>query len=258
MFSSPAVWVYCIFALGALGVYFLLPKVGRSTKAAGLILALSALIGLILLILNRRAATAPLEIPFFVFSIIAVSCSICVITQTKAVYSALYFVVVVLSVAGLVLLLGAEFLAAALVIIYAGAILVTYVFVIMLASQSGDVLYDRRARGPLGACCAGFILAAAIAGAASGTSADLSTIPGAAQTAAFNSNSQQAVGNTELIGTILMTRYVVVLELAGVLLLLAMVGAIAIARKKFPSRRDDEAGEAKVKIGEAGRTAAPF
>ena len=189
------------------------------------------------------------------FSAIALICSVCVITQTRAVYSALYFMVVILAVAGLLLLMGAEFLAAALIIIYGGAILVTYIFVIMLASQSGEVLYDRRSRGPLGACFAGFLLVATIGGLMSDYEP-----PATATTAALSvqdSGVEQSVGNTLLVGRQLMTRYVVVLELAGVLLLVAMVGAIAIARKKFPPS-PDRMLEEKLIIGQKGKTAAPF
>ena len=63
------------------------------------------------------------------------------------------------------------------------------------------------------------------------------------------------MGSTEQVGLMILTRYVVVLEVAGILLLLAMVGAIAIAKKQFPpdaGRRDE------VRLGEVGREAAPF
>ena len=258
MFNPSAMWMYCIVALGALGVYFLLPRAGRSTKSAGAVLALAALGGFAILGVTHFASAGWTDIYFYMFSAIALVCSVCVITQTRAVYSALYFVVVVLAVAGLVLLMGAEFLAAALVIIYGGAILVTYVFVIMLASQSGEVLYDRRSRGPLGACLAGFALVATICGMmvdyeAPGQVSPVAQLTVETQTSA----SDQGVGNTMLLGRELMTRYVVVLELAGVLLLVPMVGAIAIARKKFPPDAES-APEDKVKIGERGRTAAPF
>ena len=72
---------------------------------------------------------------FWIFSTIAIGGAIRVITHTRPVYSALYFVLTVFASAGLFLLLRAEFMAAALVMIYAGAILVTYVFVIMLAAE---------------------------------------------------------------------------------------------------------------------------
>ena len=258
MFTLSAIWVYCIIALGALGVYFLLPKADRSTTGAGGVLGLAALGGLMVLGVTKFGSSAGTNIYFYIFSAIALICSVCVITQTRAVYSALYFVVVVLAVAGLVLIMGAEFLAAALIIIYGGAILVTYVFVIMLASQSGELLYDRRSRGPLGACFVGFVLVATICGLMVDDEMPGRVSPVALLTAETQSSaSEEGVGNTMLLGRELMTRYVVVLELAGVLLLVAMVGAIAIARKKFPPDAESAPDE-KLRIGEQGRTAAPF
>ncbi len=255
MFTASAIWVYCIVALGALGVYFLLPRTDRNTKSAGAVLALAGLAGLIVLAATQAEVADRADIYFYIFAAIALICSVCVITQTRAVYSALFFMVVILSVAGLLLLMGAEFLAAALLIIYGGAILVTYVFVIMLASQSGEVLYDRRSRGPLGACFAGFLLVATIGGLMSEYEPPVST--STATLSAQDAGVEQSVGNTLLLGRQLMTRYVVVLELAGVLLLLAMVGAIAIARKKFPPN-PDRMLEEKLIIGQKGKTAAPF
>jgi NADH-quinone oxidoreductase subunit J len=73
---------------------------------------------------------------FWIFSAVALLGALRVVTHTRPVYSALYFVLTVFATAGLFILLWAEFMAAALVLIYAGAILVTYVFVIMLASTA--------------------------------------------------------------------------------------------------------------------------
>lgn len=256
MLTSLSLWVYGIVALGALGVYFLLPRADRSTRAAGALLGLAALAGLIVLGATRAAAGAEASAYFYIFAAIALICAVCVITQTRAVYSALYFVLVILAVAGLLVLLEAEFLAAALVIIYAGAILVTYVFVIMLASQSGTPLYDRRARSPLAACFAGFVLVAAVGGAMADYPASEAR-SGSQFSVAADGDEAESFGNTQSVGKMLMTRYVVVLELAGVLLLLAMVGAIAIARKKFPPSQSVLKHEA-LPVGEAGRSVAPF
>ena len=74
---------------------------------------------------------------FWIFSAIAIVGALRVVTHSRPVYSALSFVLTVFASAGLFVLLWAEFMAAALVLIYAGAILVTYVFVIMLAARAG-------------------------------------------------------------------------------------------------------------------------
>lgn len=257
--TASSVWIYVVVALGAVGVYFMLPRSGRSTKSAGILVALATLCGLILLSLNRIESVTRLSIYFYVFAAIAVVCAVCVITQRQAVYSALYFVALVLAVAGMVVLLEAEFLAMALIIIYAGAILVTYVFVIMLAQQSGDALYDRRARAPFAACFVGFMLVAAIGGAMVDFPDQSSR--SAVQPAGFAADSDEtqgvAVGNVRAVGAIVLTKYVLVFEVAGVLLLLAMVGAIAIARMKFP-RDESQQKQLEENLGRAGREAAPF
>src|SRR4051812_25559103 len=107
-----------------------------------------------------------MSIYFWLFSIIAIVGAVRVITHERPVYSALYFVLTVMASAGLFILLWAEFMAAALVIIYAGAILITYVFVIMLAQQAQDpnkplagvAGYYLVSRDPLVASAIGFAL----------------------------------------------------------------------------------------------------
>ena len=88
--------------------------------------------------------------------------AVLMITNRNPVYSALWFALVTLSVCGLFLLQSAPFLAAATIIVYAGAIVVTFVFVIMLAQQSGATVYDQRSRQPLLATVAAFILLGAL------------------------------------------------------------------------------------------------
>lgn len=146
------------------------------------------------------------------------------VTHAKPVYSALYFILVAVSATGMLVLMEAEFLAAALLIIYAGAIMVTYVFVIMLAQQSGGPRpYDKEAREPaLGVLC-GFIILAVIAMQfASPQAANLPPPP---------NDLPNSVGSVLPVGVHLLTQYVVAIQIAGVLLLAAMVGAVAIARR---------------------------
>ena len=99
---------------------------------------------------------------FWLFAAAAIVCAILMITNRNPVYSALWFALVTLSVCGLFLLQSAPFLAAATVIVYAGAIVVTFVFVIMLAQQSGATVYDQRSRQPLLATVAAFLLLGAL------------------------------------------------------------------------------------------------
>ena len=241
--SPLSAWLYVIMLAGMIGLYLLMPKMQGASKTLGSLIGLGALAGALVFV--SRQLSQDVDVFFYLFSAVAILGAVLVIVQAKPVYSALSFIVSMLSVAGLLLLLEAEFLAIALVIIYGGAILVTYMFVIMLAQQSEQSLYDRRARAPLSACFVGFLLVATVAGAMCEFYASR-TAPG---------SGGEVASNTLSLGLLLMTRYVVVLELAGILLLLALVGAVSIVRKKFPTSATSE--ELPV-IGESGRKAAPY
>lgn len=161
---------YLGIALGAIGVFAALPRRGASPQIlGGLIAGIGA--GLVILGLSLKAFDAE-QLPnlyFYVFALIALGASLRVITHQRPVYAALYFILTILASAGLYLILAAEFMAFALVIIYAGAILITYLFVIMMATQAPseeevDRLadYDAQSREPAMAVGAGFVLLAVL------------------------------------------------------------------------------------------------
>ena len=141
----PPVVILVMCLVAGIGTVLLLP--GRREapwrKMGGAIVLAAALIAAALLV--RNAAQSPrggLGVYFWAFAAVALIGAVRVVTHPRPVYSALYFVLTVFASAGLFILLWAEFMAAALVLIYAGAILVTYVFVIMLAASAatpGDV-----------------------------------------------------------------------------------------------------------------------
>jgi NADH-quinone oxidoreductase subunit J len=155
------------------------------------------------------------------------------------VYSALYFVLTVFATAGLFVLAWAQFMAAALVIIYAGAILVTYVFVIMLAAQSssggsakplaGLAEYDTRSREPLLATAVGFTTLAVLLLLIFDAGGNL------VSRAYEKSPADNSMGPTQALGTYIFTNQLVSLELSGLILTIAMVGAIMIARRRVPA-----------------------
>jgi NADH-quinone oxidoreductase subunit J len=163
---------YLLFGLlvvGAVGVAMALPRRGNNPQVLGAAVAGLAG-GLLMLFLGLQAG--PDKIPnlfFYVFAAVGLGGALRVITHPRPVYAALYFIMTVLASAGLFLLLSAEFMAFALIIVYAGAILITYLFVIMLATQAPeegqeDVLadYDTRANEPVAATVIGFVLLAAL------------------------------------------------------------------------------------------------
>ncbi len=235
MSSATAYILYLVFALGGAGTYLLMPRGERTQPRAGAVVGLLGVVGLLATLGARVVAPSETSAYFFLFATIAVVAAARVITHPKPVYSALYFVVVVIAVASLLVLMQAEFLAVALIIVYAGAIMVTYLFVIMLAQQPGSPVYDRRSREPFLAVLAGFVLMAAVAGRAEELPTPVTrTVMMAAQAADPTSPTAKPAGNTAEIGSTVMTRYVVALEIAGVLLLVSMVGAVALTRKKVP------------------------
>lgn len=218
----PVVLLVAFAALGAAGLYLAMPAGRRHAGGLALVL-LAAAGGVLLALLAPRLAGGATRGWFVVLALVGVLGAVRMITHRLPVYSALYFILVVVSVTGMLVLMEAGFVAAALLLIYAGAILVTYVFVIMLAQQSGPAPYDRRAREPLLGCVAGFLVLTVIAGR---------LLLGAPDATGAPAVSPPAPGGVLPLGTWLLTECVLVVQMAGVLLLAGLVGAIAIARRR--------------------------
>lgn len=245
---------YAVSALGAVAVYTALPKEGRPSRRGVVFTLLAAAIGAILMLLAQVLGDIGQRVYFYVLCVLTLGGAVRVVTHPRPVFAAIFFVLVVLSTAALMFLVGAEFLGAALVIVYAGAILVTYVFVIMLAQQvlpqSGGMFaqaldYDRDAREPMAAVIAGFVLVGTIAG----------VIVGYQWPTVEPWDPVMSDGNTLAIGRVLLTDFAVSVELAGLLLTVAMVGAIALAKKKLPHMAE---GEPELPPGEIGKRVTPY
>lgn len=150
-------------ALGFVAIVTLLPHAEKKRLPVKVGLA-AAILALLLTARLIMRSTNDLAMDFFfgVFAIVSVASGGAMIVQRNPVYSALYFAVTVLGVCGLFLVKSASFLAAATIIVYAGAIIVTFLFVIMLAQQTGLADYDRRSRERVFSCIAGFVLLTAL------------------------------------------------------------------------------------------------
>ncbi len=204
--------------------------------------AFAAAIGLLAIVRTFGAPAGELtdRVLFWIFAAGATMCGLLMITCRDPVHGALWFAVATLSVCGLFLQLQAPFLAAATVIVYAGAIIVTFMFVIMLAQQSGVSSYDRRARLPLPAVCVSFfVLGAMTVNLARWHDAHhtgASTAATAAATAQVEGQSQlqkeASYGGLHALGRTLFGEYLIAVELAGTLLLIATIGAIALAPRR--------------------------
>ncbi|MCI0492585.1 MAG: NADH-quinone oxidoreductase subunit J [Planctomycetes bacterium] len=153
--------------------------------------------------------------------------------EANPVYAALWFALVILSTCGLFLMQGAAFVSAATLIVYAGAIIVTFLFVIMLASQSGSSVYDRRFRNPfLSITMGGLLLAVLIA------LFKQPMPPISREQAAFTLSAPQArdMDTLAALGRSLFADHLWSVELAGVLLVIATFGSILIARQSREER----------------------
>ena len=163
---------------------------------------------------------------FMVFALIAVVCAINVVVQTHPISSAISLVGVMGSLAVIYLLLGAEFIAAAQVIVYAGAVMVLFVFVIMLLNLRHDIDdgLSHIARRILG-----WVFALLLAGVF------YTMLRGRLPYGPMGEDSPEAVaamGNTQAIGVRLYTDYLFPFEVTSLILLVGIIGAVVLAMRR--------------------------
>ena len=160
---------------------------------------------------------------FIVFALVAIGCALNLIFQTHPISSALSLIGVMGSIAVLYLLLGAEFIAMAQIIVYGGAVMVLFIFVIMLLNagaekKSGKSWFAQIAGLPLllaFVSLLGFLIRGVLP---------------AMRTVEFGSFVQ---GTAQQIGRVLFTEYLLPFELTSVLILIALIGAVVLAQKEI-------------------------
>lgn len=158
-------------------------------------------------------------IAFYIIAFITVLSAFLVIAARNPVHSVLFLILAFFSSAGLFLLLGAEFLAMILMIVYVGAVAVLFLFVVMML----DVDFAQLRQGFLSYLPLGALIALALIGEI------LVAVTGRELSGASSiSNQSVEVSNTALIGQVLYTEHVLVFQLSGLILLVAMVGAIVL------------------------------
>ena len=171
---------------------------------------------------------------FYLFASVAIASAVMVISSRNPVHSVLFLILCFFNAAGLFILLGAEFLAMILVVVYVGAVAVLFLFVVMML----DVDFVQLRQGmlnylPVGGTIGLIVLVELVL--VLGTW----TISSDALTAAA-APSSGGVTNTEALGQILYTKYVYFFEAAGLVLLVAMIGAIVLTlRHKQGVKRQD-------------------
>jgi NADH-quinone oxidoreductase subunit J len=262
-----------ILAGAALAAIALWAAMAQRVMAVRLIASAVGAVGLLTVVaaLAGPGGEAVDQALFWLFAAGAVGGGVLMITGRDPVHGALWFAVATLCVCGLFMLLSAPFLAAATIIVYAGAIIVTFMFVIMLAQQGGATAYDQRLRLPLpGSLTSFFVLgalaftlldwqdrAAAAADANAPATADAATGDEAITTAEPPTAGPTLVAPLEgvdesvpldlgaslvadgdqmrqlnTLGNALFGKYLLAVELGGTLLLVATIGAIALAPRR--------------------------
>src|SRR5438552_200315 len=165
----------------------------------------------------------PDVILFIVFAVIAVVSAINVVVQTHPISSALSLVGVMVSLAIIYLLLGAEFIAAAQVIVYAGAVMVLFVFVIMLLNAGAETRKGRSFMVQL----LGVPLLVSLLGLVAYFVQRIYAPSETVRFGGFTGGSAQDVGHA------LFTTYLLPFEVTSVLILIAILGAVVLARKEM-------------------------
>ncbi len=174
---------------------------------------------------------------FYLFAGICVACAVMVVASRNPVHSVLYLILAFVNAAGLFVMMGAEFLAMILIVVYVGAVAVLFLFVVMML----DVDFAELKQGvlqylPIGMLVGGIFLAELllVVGA-------WAIGPGIPQ--AIVAPIPANISNTEAIGLVLYTRYVYFFQAAGMILLVAMIGAIVLTLQHRVRVRRQDIGE---------------
>ncbi|HEY1797902.1 MAG TPA: NADH-quinone oxidoreductase subunit J [Stellaceae bacterium] len=170
---------------------------------------------------------------FYVFAAIAVASGVMVVSARNPVHSVLFLILAFFNAAGLFVLMGAEFLAMILVVVYVGAVAVLFLFVVMML----DIDFAELRKGVVRYLPIGFLVGAVLF-------AELVLIFGSWALGANGSGLRSApmaaanITNTRALGDLLYTRYIFAFQTAGLVLLVAMIGAIVLTlRQRVGQRR---------------------
>ena len=182
------------------------------------------------------------EILFYVFAVFLVTAAVGVITARNPVHCALFLVLAFFHSAVIWLLMEAEFLAIVLMLVYVGAVMVLFLFVVMMLDVNIEALREGFTRyAPLG------ILVAALVVVEIGSVVWVKSLGGASPEATV-SVAVEGYSNTRALGELLYTKYLYPFELAAVLLLVAIVAAIALTmRHRAGLKAQDIAGQVSVR-----------
>ena len=174
---------------------------------------------------------------FYLFAFIAVAAAVMVISARNPVHSVLFLILTFFNAAALFVLMGAEFLAMILIVVYVGAVAVMFLFVVMML----DINFTELRQGflqylPIGGLVGLVLLAELLIVLGGWTLAPEAAAGGSAPT-------PQAVSNTDALGQLIYTHYFYLFQASGVVLLIAMIGAIVLTFRRRPGVRRQNIGE---------------
>ena len=192
---------------------------------------------------------------FYMFAGVMLAAGTMVVISRNPVYSVLFLILAFFNAAGLFVLIGAEFIAMLLVVVYVGAVAVLFLFVVMML----DINFAEMRAGfqkylPLGLAVGGILVFELVA-AVYGDAFDGVTLPAATD-----------ISNTQALGNVLYTKYIYLFQVAGLILLVAMIGAISLTMRRRVGvrrqviaeqnmrRRDETVEVIDVPVGAAART----
>ncbi len=245
---SPGTLLAVAVTTTAASLWLLLPR-GQSAAAEQMSRRLGTLLGLAALACfiatGHRLGGLGEEAVFLLVSLVAIVSGAATVVTRSPVYAAIWFAMALAGVAGVLLVLGGQFLGVATIVVYAGAILVMFLFVLMLAQPAGLASYDRVCNEPLLSAVAGAVLLGILSlsiGRLSTTPPACCLMPSAkaallagsgTDTAAAADPSVDLLADNHVarLGGELFGRHLLAVEVAGVLLLVALIGSIAIVSR---------------------------
>ena len=189
-------------------------------------------------------------IAFYIMATATISAGLAVVFARNPVHSVLFLITAFFSAAGLFVLMGAEFLAMLLIVVYVGAVAVLFLFVVMMLDVDFTQLREGFSRYlPIGGLVAGLLTVEMIIVATT-----VAAQGAASATTGPDASAGADVSNAEAIGRVLYTDYVYYFQAAGLVLLVAMIGAIVLTLRHKPGVKRQNIGAQNARTPATGMT----
>jgi len=167
------------------------------------------------------------SVVFYLFATVLVMCAVSVISARNPVHSVLFLIACFFNAAGLFILLGAEFIALILVIVYVGAVAVLFLFVVMML----DISFSELRKGAMQYVALGLLIGGVLL-------AELFMLYRAwPQNVPVITAESTSIENSEALGRLIYTEYLLAFQVSGLILLVAMIGAIVLTHRRRPDVR---------------------